>query len=227
VADIKNHNTLACFEALRTVSKAHGDLLELPVLLSSLQADFRSKSNWQHLQRCHNMLYAYGATLIEIVRRREFAALFAGRAQTMAEVMARFSAIERKRRQVYRSEVQGQLPFETRGFDDPVPNLDINTNAADLAPGYEVARIDVHAYMSLVEELEASFTEVAGGNPVTPTRLLLEKSVQKMENLELAFDKMAERSILTAMSSSRLSSHSRQSCAFIFFFCHCTSLQSL
>ncbi|KAH7099705.1 hypothetical protein BKA62DRAFT_283781 [Auriculariales sp. MPI-PUGE-AT-0066] len=212
MADIKNQNTSACLEALRTVSSAHADLLELPLLLTSLQTDFRSKAAWQHLQRCHNMLYAYGATLIEIVRRKEFAQLFSQRAQTMAEVMARFSAIERKRRQVYRSEVQGQLPFETRGFDDPVPTLDMSTAMSGSGIIYELERADVHAYMRFVEDLEINLGQNESGNPVTPTRLLLEKSVQKMENLEMAFDKMAERSILSTMSSSRVS-QSRQSSA--------------
>lgn len=46
--------------------------MNLPTLMSSLQSDFRAKTNFAHIQRLHGMLYAYGATLIEIVRRKEF-----------------------------------------------------------------------------------------------------------------------------------------------------------
>ena len=38
----------------------------------NLQASFRGKNSFLHIQRLHNMLYAYGATVIEIVRRKEF-----------------------------------------------------------------------------------------------------------------------------------------------------------
>lgn len=41
-------------------------------MLSNLQADFRVKTNFTHIERLHKMLYAYGATLVEIVRRKEF-----------------------------------------------------------------------------------------------------------------------------------------------------------
>ena len=37
------------------------------------------------------------------------------------------SSNERKRRQVYRGEVHGQLPFETKGMDEPTPVLEVST----------------------------------------------------------------------------------------------------
>lgn len=53
-----------------------------------------------------------------------------------------FSASERKRRQVYRGEVHGQLPFEAKGLDDPVPTLDFTTAlGSDVA--YSLEREDV------------------------------------------------------------------------------------
>jgi autophagy-related protein 11 len=39
------------------------------------------------------MLYAYGATVVEIVRRKEFARFFYGRAQSVLEVMAKLSCV--------------------------------------------------------------------------------------------------------------------------------------
>ncbi|EJD33584.1 hypothetical protein AURDEDRAFT_177333 [Auricularia subglabra TFB-10046 SS5] len=137
IAELKNKNTAVCFSLLRKISKAHSDLLELPTLLTGLQTDFRSKVPWNHLQRCHNMLYAYGATLIET--RASLPS-----AQTIAEVMARFSAAERKWRQVYRSEIRGLLPFEARGLDDP----------HDSGAGYQLERADVMDCIHFVYELE-------------------------------------------------------------------------
>lgn len=66
-------------KALRQISYLNNDLVSLPSTLSILQADFRAKTNFTHIQRLHNMLYAYGATLAEIVRRKEFCALLISR----------------------------------------------------------------------------------------------------------------------------------------------------
>lgn len=55
---------------------------------------------------------------------------------------APLSASERKRRQVYRGEVYGQLPFETRGMDDPVPTIDFSPSGS-LDASYSLEREDV------------------------------------------------------------------------------------
>ena len=44
----------------------------LPDTMAALSADFRTKTSFTHIQRLHMMVYAYGATIIEIVRRKEF-----------------------------------------------------------------------------------------------------------------------------------------------------------
>lgn len=68
----QNSYTEQCLGALRRVSILNNDLVKLPPALSDLQARLRGKNSFSHIQRLHNMLYAYGATVIEIVRRKEF-----------------------------------------------------------------------------------------------------------------------------------------------------------
>lgn len=93
--------------ALRRISNLNVDLVQLPTTLSQLQTKFRSKTNFSYIQRLHSMLYSYGATVIEIVRRKEFgeglvfdlplvahhwtARFFYQRAQSILEVMAKLS----------------------------------------------------------------------------------------------------------------------------------------
>lgn len=56
---------------------------------------------------------------------------------------------ERKRRQVYRSEVHGQLPFVARGMDEPTPSLEISTSgSADSV--FSLGRHDVHGLFELL-----------------------------------------------------------------------------
>ncbi|KAL4066994.1 hypothetical protein V8B97DRAFT_1874301 [Scleroderma yunnanense] len=203
----KNEYTEQCITVLRRISTLNNDVIQLPTTLSLLQAKLRAKNSFPHIQRLHNMLYAYGATVIEIVRRKEFARFFYQRAQSILEVMAKLSASERKRRQVYRGEVYGQLPFDTKGMEDPVPTVDFSpTGGKDQS--YSLEREDVHLLFNILQELE-EFAR-SNSNPsalisVQEARSSLEKHVQKMDNLESGFDRIAERSLLSAswLSASR------------------------
>jgi autophagy-related protein 11 len=47
----------------------------IPEVLATLESDFRQKGGFPHLQRLRSMLYMYGATVVEVVRRREFSKL--------------------------------------------------------------------------------------------------------------------------------------------------------
>lgn len=69
---IQNSAVELCVNALRKISTLTPDIVQLPSNMAALQADFRGKTNFSHVQRLHNMTYAYGATIIEIVRRKEF-----------------------------------------------------------------------------------------------------------------------------------------------------------
>ncbi|KAJ7923394.1 putative peripheral membrane protein [Mycena leptocephala] len=210
IANVKNAYTQQCIGALRTISVLNNDMIQIPPTLANLQSSFRGKNSFSHIQRLHNMLYAYGATVIEIVRRKEFSRFFYQRAQSILEVMAKLSASERKRRQVHRGEVHGQLPFETRGMDDPVPTIDFSPSG-NLDASYSLEREDVDGLLRVLDDLEnASRTanDLVALAAVRECRAALEKLVVKMDSLESGFDRIAERSLLSA---SRLSSSRRRS----------------
>ncbi|KAF8591259.1 hypothetical protein K439DRAFT_1656781 [Ramaria rubella] len=202
ITDIKNKSTTLCMRSLRHISHLNNDLMLLPQMLSGLQSDFRAKTNFAHIQRLHNMLYAYGATLVEIVRRKEFSRFFSHRAQTIAEIMAKLSSSERKHRQIYRGEVHGQLPFDAKGMDDAVPTMEI-TSAGASTSNYSIEREDLIALLDEVDKInQAHCTKSQNGdanhNPLRESRLALEKLINRMDNLETTFDKMAEKTIFSA-----------------------------
>ncbi|KAH9478358.1 Autophagy-related protein 11 [Psilocybe cubensis] len=206
----KNLYTRQCLTVLRHIAALNNDIVNVPPALAALVVSFRGKTSFSHIQRLHNMLYAYGATVIEIVRRKEFSRFFFQRAQSILEVMAKVSANERKRRQVYRGEVHGQLPFETKGLDDPVPTIDFTpSGGTDFVYSFE--RADVDNLIRVLDDLEqysrASQNSVAL-KAVRECRFALEKLIGKMDNLELGFDKIAERSLL---SRSHISQSRRRS----------------
>ncbi|KAF9269874.1 hypothetical protein L218DRAFT_913732 [Marasmius fiardii PR-910] len=211
ICDLKNANTRQCRTTLRHITVINNDLVHVAPELTALQASFKGKNSFSHIQRLHNMIYAYGATVIEIVRRKEFSQFFFHRAQSILEVMAKLSSSERKRRQVYRSEVHGQLPFETKGMDDPVPTIDFSPSGGTSDQTYSLEREDVNGLLHVLEDLEQasiSRNDVAALSAVRECRTGLEKLVAKMDGLESGFDKIAERSLLSA---SRLSLSRRRS----------------
>ncbi|KAF9467733.1 hypothetical protein BDZ94DRAFT_1155481 [Collybia nuda] len=210
MTDAKNAYTHHCVGALRQISMLNNNIVQIPPTLANLQASFRGKNSFSHIQRLHNMLYAYGATVVEIVRRKEFSRFFYQRAQSILEVMAKLSASERKRRQVYRGEVHGQLPFETRGMDDPVPTIDFSPSGS-LDASYSLEREDVDGLLRVLDDLEQysqSSNDTAALSAVRECRISLDKLVVRMDGLESAFDRIAERSLLSA---SRISVTRRRS----------------
>lgn len=75
MVEVKNNFTRQVVTALRHISVLNNDIVQIPSVLAALQASFRGKNSFSHIQRLHNMLYAYGATVVEIVRRKEFGEL--------------------------------------------------------------------------------------------------------------------------------------------------------
>ena len=51
-------------------------MLQLSPNMTGVSELLRAKNGFSHIQRLHNMIYAYGATVVEIVRRKEFGAFF-------------------------------------------------------------------------------------------------------------------------------------------------------
>ncbi|KAH9962908.1 hypothetical protein BC827DRAFT_1195700 [Russula dissimulans] len=206
ITELKNTFTEHCLRGLRKISTLNNDLVSLPADLTALQSSFRTKNAFPHIQRLHNLIYAYGATFIEVVRRKEFARFFYKRCQVILELMAKLSAAERKRRQLYRGEVHGQLPFEPKGMEDAVPSIDFSPSGGkDADSPYTLERTDVNGFLRVLEDLER-YAQSLRDNGVTlanirETRANLQRLVDRMNTLETGFDRIAERSLL---SSSRL-----------------------
>lgn len=115
---------------------------------------------------------------------------------------------------MYRGEVHGQLPFDTKGMDNPVPTIDFSPSG-NTDSTYSLERDDVdgwisfclnwlvvHAYdlsglLRVLDDLEQfarSSNDHAAIDAVRESRSALEKLVNKMDNLEIGFDRIAERS---------------------------------
>lgn len=153
--------------------------------------------------------------ILEVMTRLSYVDLFSLRWQL--PINASYSSNEKKRRQVYRGEVHGQLPFETKGMDDPVPSLDFSHGGSTELP-YSLERVDVEGcYFSVLFQSMRTLTDgialldlmtmfsdlerFARESPypsalaaVKEARTALEKLITRMDTLESGFDRIAERS---------------------------------
>ena len=65
--------------------------------------------------------------------------------------------VERKRRQVYRGEVHGQLPFDPKGMDDVVPSIDFSPSGGrDTDSPYTLERVDISSAWRITALLRMS-----------------------------------------------------------------------
>ncbi|KAF8467125.1 autophagy-related protein 11-domain-containing protein [Russula ochroleuca] len=214
ITKLKNTSTVHCLHGLRQTNVLNNELISLPADLIALESSFRTKNAFPDLRRLHNLVYAYGATLIEIVRRKEFARLFYKRCQAILEVMAKLSAAERKRREVYRGEVHGQLVFDLKGMEEAVPSIDFSPSGGkDTDSLYSLERTDVSSLLRILEDLEwyaqsLKDNGVALAN-IRETRANLQILIDKMDALEADLDRITERSLLSS-SWRRLSDANEQ-----------------
>ena len=129
--------------------------------------------------------------------------------------------VERKRRQVYRGEVHGQLPFDPKGMDDAVPSVDFSPSGSrDTDSPYSLERADISSALQILalrrmsdssgmvpdllrvlEDLERyaqslQDNDVALSN-IQETRTNLQRLVDRMDALESGFDRIAERSCMS------------------------------
>lgn len=68
----QNAYTSQCLRALRQINTLNASLVSLPDDFSVLQASLNTKGSFSDIERLHNIVYAYGATMVEVVRRKEF-----------------------------------------------------------------------------------------------------------------------------------------------------------
>ncbi|KAK4697173.1 autophagy-related protein 11, partial [Phenoliferia sp. Uapishka_3] len=129
----KNAMTRYLILSMQRISNLQSDIASMPENLGALDHDLRVKTdNFKHLARLEGLIPAYVATVVEVVRRREFGRLLEDHSQSVAQSLSHLSSTERTRRTTYRSTFSGKLPWEVKGLgagtDDVLPAFDVGGN---------------------------------------------------------------------------------------------------
>lgn len=171
-------------------------------LLAAVDADLHSNKldGFKHLHRLKNMLWAYGATVVEVVRRREFAKHFLGKSQSLAELMAKLSASEWKRRQFYRSDISSLLPWEVKGMDDKPPSLEITTPRVSSEGMADLGLADLEALYELLDQVDFRLQEESDDptapSPVPEVKAALQSLAAALQDLDDEFIHLVNQQLL-------------------------------
>ncbi|KAJ9477849.1 Autophagy-related protein 11 [Pseudozyma hubeiensis] len=183
------------------ISAIQSEFTETGSLLAAVDADLHSNKldGFKHLHRLKNMLWAYGATVVEVVRRREFSKHFLGKSQSLAELMAKVSASEWKRRQFYRSDVSSLLPWEVKGMDDKPPSLEITTPRVSSDAMADLGPEDLQSLYDLLDQVDQRLREESVGSaasPIPEVKMALQALAAALQDLDDEFIHLVNHQLL-------------------------------
>ncbi|KAH9168260.1 hypothetical protein EDB89DRAFT_1909432 [Lactarius sanguifluus] len=191
----KNAYTSQCLRAFRQIHTLNAGLVALPDDFTGLRASLETKGTFSDIERLHNMVYAYGATMVEVVRRKEFSRLFHRKCQGFSEVMSNLSAAETERRQAFRDEILGQLPFDLIGMNEALPSVEISVSGGETNNHHTLERHNINDLLRVLEDSRRAPND----NEAVPVRAQevcknLKGLVDKIDALESGFTDQVERS---------------------------------
>ncbi|KAJ3050793.1 oligomeric, coiled-coil, peripheral membrane protein, partial [Rhizophlyctis rosea] len=116
----KKELTVDLLARLNSISYLQSGIVEVQEGLKGVAGQLRScQGAFGQLLHVHRMPVAWGAGVVEVVRRREFGKFYLQKAQEVASVLQAFRSVEEKRRENFRKEIERYLPNGLiRGLDE-------------------------------------------------------------------------------------------------------------
>ncbi|KAJ3388310.1 hypothetical protein HDU92_001559 [Lobulomyces angularis] len=179
-----------------------------PIYNSIASQSFGSLSQaFSQLLHVHRMAPAWGASLIEIVRRKEFSKIFMQKAKNMAEVLAKFRAHEEKRRRNFTSEISRYIPNGLiHGLDGKPPFCEVSiTNSNESLPN--LTSNEIFAFEKEISEIRTKIENdnlsmgkvisVTNNDSITKLQATMTTISAQLESISIDFDRILFRSGLS------------------------------
>lgn len=134
---------------LRHIAHFQSQVVSLAPQVSQLENDLASTSSskaaFPHLYRLRNLPFAYSASVVEIVRRKEYGQFLSEWTSKLKEVLTRFTSTENTRRLKIREDVISHLPFTLPALDDSMRvGVELSvSNGLEVLKGVVLERKDV------------------------------------------------------------------------------------
>jgi predicted nuclease with TOPRIM domain len=150
------------------------------------------------LLHVHRMGPAWGAALVEVVRRKEYSKVFLRKAKEMADILAQFRAQEERRRETFKNEISRYLPVGLiDGLEDPPPYCEVSvSNTRDALPNLSLD--DVLSFNQLVSSMRATSApgdpNSIGSDSISKLQATMMKMTPQLEMVANDFEKIVLRS---------------------------------
>ncbi|KAI8393603.1 uncharacterized protein BYT42DRAFT_551620 [Radiomyces spectabilis] len=150
---------------MNTVSQLQSEIAAVTPRLETANKDLSElkQTNGHHgLESPRELLFAYGALLIELVRRNEYMKLLIQNADMVADLLARYRDQEEKRRQTFRHDIAPILPFNFVALEDSASHCEISTICAK-SKYPEIERDDILDYITLLSQFygHSAFSKIS------------------------------------------------------------------
>ncbi|KAJ3411326.1 hypothetical protein HDV05_002390 [Chytridiales sp. JEL 0842] len=204
----KIHLTHLIISRLQTISHLQSSIASVSPLLTKLTSTLTSQSQaFGQLLHVHRMSPAWGAALVECVRRKEYVKVFLQKASMLAEVLAKFRIQEEKRRENFKNEILRYLPTGLiKGLEDRPPYCEISvSNTSDSLPN--LTREDLAEFEKRVMQIRTNMMEsdsqvkpaasMTGGNPsdsISKLQATMLKMASQVDGIATEFDRILLRS---------------------------------
>lgn len=145
VADRQNDFTLDLHLHLRQVSAMQSKIPQIVDPIGTLDAELQSRTAFPHLSRLQLLPFAYASSIVELVRRKEFASWLTEWISRLQRTLSRFTQDEMDKRQKIKDDSYGQLPFQIPALDDSMTvRFEITAKTGDeLLKGLDISRGDI------------------------------------------------------------------------------------
>ena len=144
---------------VQDISSLQSDFSELGELMADTDTALEAcvQNDFKVLNQVHTIYGAYGATLVEAVRRSEFTQMYLNKAQRIAELMAKVSEKETLRRKRHTQIISDAFPHNAISIETPLPLFDITTRRHDAAP--TITRRDEADFRAHLKALDSEARE--------------------------------------------------------------------
>lgn len=205
-----DRNELQCrhLNLVQDIGSLQSDFAELSSSVADIDMALQSPplNRFEHLQRLKRMCWAYGATLIEAVRRTEFTSRFLQRAQDVAELMAHVSDLEIERRKSYAADIAPLLPWDTLPMEPTPPVLDITTRRRDQSElEASFSRNDIDDFFEQLGHIDAELPHPEGLCLAAELRQSLAPQLYALDDGEAEFHRTARKRLGLSVLSDDLS----------------------
>lgn len=153
---------------MSVISHLQSEIAAVSPRIESVDKDLktlRRQAGKEGLQKPKSIILAYGALIIEIVRRKEYANILLENANVIADLFGRFRMQEQSRRDHYRTEFARVIPIQLEAMDDTASYCEVSASSVrDRGP--ILTRDDVNELLMFFKDYLTNDIRSAMGSPL-------------------------------------------------------------